>query len=155
MHLTEILQPDSIKVPLIAKGKQSALFELVDLLVETTNISAGDKLREAVWEREQTRTTGIGHGIAIPHGKIKECHQLCMAMGKTADPIDFSAIDDKPVSLIILLASPADQTGPHIQALAQISRMLTDQDFRLSLQQASSASQVYELITAQEAKAVV
>ncbi len=155
MHLTEILQADSIKVPLTAKGKQSVIFELVDLLVETTNMSAGDKLREAVWERELTRTTGIGHGIAIPHGKIKECHQPCMVMGKTADPIDFGAIDGKPVSLIILLVSPADQIGPHIQALAQISRMLTDQDFRLSLQQSSSASQVYELITAQEAKAVI
>ena len=155
MRLTEILQPDCVKVPLAANTKQAAIYELVDLLADVADISDPDQLRKAVWQREMTRTTGIGHGIAIPHGKVVGCSQICMAVGKPASPIDFSSIDGEPVELIILMASPVDQTGPHIQLLAQISRMLTDEDFRGSIRSAEAAQAVYDLIAQQEAKAAV
>lgn len=151
MRLTEILNPQCVKVPLSATGKEQAIYELVDILANTLEIADVTELREVVWRREQTRTTGIGHGIAIPHGKASGCTQLCMAVGKTGQPIDFGAIDGKPVELIILLASPIDQTGPHIQVLAQISRMLTDGDFLSAVKQAESSRQLYELIAQQEA----
>lgn len=146
MRLTDILQPGCIKVPLTASSKQEAIYELAELLSAQCDIAAIDELKRAVWERETTRTTGIGHGIAIPHGKIAGCPKLCMALGKPAEPIEFGAIDNKPVQLIILLASPLDQTGPHIQALARISQMLTEEPVRNAIMAAESSEAIYELI---------
>lgn len=151
MRLTEILKPACVKVPLDAADKEQALYELVDVLSEQCAIGDKQQLKDAVWQREQTRTTGIGHGIGIPHGKTDSLTQLNMAIGLPASPIEFGAIDGKPVDLIILLASPADQTGPHIQALAKISRLLTDDDFREALKQAQTAEQLYDMLAQQEA----
>jgi len=143
MHLSEILQPDFIRVPLAATSKQDVIFELVDLLADKVGLSDPQALRDAVWSREMTRTTGIGHGLAIPHGKLTGLEGLCMAMGVTREPIEFGAIDGRPVELVMLLASPVDQTGPHIQALAQISKVMTDAAFRNRLKRAGSAEALY------------
>ncbi|MEM9414478.1 MAG: PTS sugar transporter subunit IIA [Planctomycetota bacterium] len=151
MRLTEILKPTCVKVPLDAADKENALYELVDVLAKQCDIPDAQALKDAVWQREQTRTTGIGHGIGIPHGKTDGLTQLNMAIGLPASPLEFGAIDGKPVELIILLASPADQTGPHIQALAKISRLLTDDDFREAIKQAESAEQLYDMLAQQEA----
>lgn len=152
MRLSEILQTPCIKVPLVSTDKQAALFELVDLLGSTGAVSEVQQLKDAVWQREQTRTTGIGHGIGIPHGKTNCLHELHMAIGIPASPIEFGAIDGKPVELIILLASPTDQTGPHIQALAKISRLLTDDTFREAVKKAQSAEALYEMLIQHEAQ---
>ncbi|NBC10315.1 MAG: PTS transporter subunit EIIA [Planctomycetes bacterium] len=153
MRLTDILQPDCIKVPLASHDKQAAIFELADLLCEHTPIEDPDELKDAIWQREMTRTTGIGHGIAIPHGKCDGVDKLRMAIGvigSGVEGIDFGSIDKKPVDLIILLASPTDQTGPHIQALAKISRMLTDAVIRRNLKDAPDAQTLYDLISQHE-----
>ena len=152
MRLSEILRTDCIKVPLVSTDKQAALFELVDLMGTAGAVAEVQQLKDAVWQREQTRTTGIGHGIGIPHGKTGCLHELHMAIGLPAQPIEFGAIDGKPVELIILLASPADQTGPHIQALAKISRILTDDVFREAVKKAESAEQLYEMLIQHEAE---
>lgn len=146
MRLIEILQPDCIKVPLESHEKQAAIYELVELLAEKVGIDDVDELKQAVWQRESTRTTGIGHGVGIPHGKCKGAKKLQMAVGIAEKPIDFGAIDGKPVELILLLASPMDQTGPHIQALAQISRMLTDEALRGRIKTAHDPDQLYHVI---------
>lgn len=146
MRLTDIIQSGSVKVPLEAASKQEAIFELVDVLADQSDIMDRQELKNAVWQREMTRTTGIGHGIAIPHGKCQGCDRLSMAIGRLATPIDFKAIDGKPVELIILLASPLDQTGPHIQALARISRILTDDKARSLISQAATSQSLYELL---------
>jgi mannitol/fructose-specific phosphotransferase system IIA component (Ntr-type) len=155
MRLTDILQPDCVKVPLEAQEKQQAIYELADLLAAKTGITAVEDLKRAVWQRENTRTTGIGHGIGIPHGKCGGCDRLRMAVGIPREPIEFGAIDDKPVTLIILLASPLDQTGPHIQALAKISRMLTDEQLRGALKRATTAEELYQQIVEYETHAAV
>lgn len=146
MRLTDILKPDCVKVPLQATDKQSAINELADLLTAQCGLSCNEDLRTAIWQREQTRTTGIGHGIGIPHGKCAGVDELRMAIGKADTPIEFGAIDGKPVTLILLLASPQDQTGPHIQALARISRLLTDEQFRADLLACDDAASMYDLI---------
>ena len=146
MRLTEILHPGCVKIPLDATEKQEAIFELVDLICQRAGIRSSDQLRAAVWQREMTRTTGIGHGIAIPHGKHTDCSELCLAIGKPAEPIDFDSVDGRPVDLIFLLTSPQNQTGPHVQALAQISRLWTDSDLRASLNGAKSADELYQRI---------
>jgi mannitol/fructose-specific phosphotransferase system IIA component (Ntr-type) len=152
MRLTEILDPACIKVPLASTGKQDALFELVELLGGCGAVTEVQQLKDAVWQRELTRTTGIGHGIGIPHGKTGCLDALHMAIGLPPAPIEFGAIDGKPVELIILLASPSDQTGPHIQALAKISRMLTDEAFRVAVKKAESAEQLYDMLIQHEAQ---
>jgi len=152
MRLTDILSPGCVKVPLDAKTKQAAIFELVDLMAEQAGIGAPDELKKAVWQREQTRTTGIGHGIAIPHGKAAGCSELRMAVGVAPTPIEFEAIDRKPVSVILLLTSPIDETGPHIQALARISRMLTDDGLRSRVRESPDAETLYQLIADHEAQ---
>src|SRR5579859_4821771 len=111
MRLTDILKPQNIKVPLAAKTKNEAIGELVNLLAANSEISDAKKVLDAVLEREATRTTGIGNGLAIPHGKCNGVDHLVMAIGRPATPIDFQSIDGRPVNLIWLLASPPDQTG--------------------------------------------
>jgi len=150
MILTQILQPTCVKVPLESKDKNSAITKLVDLLDTNGLLLDRDAALEAVLEREQTKSTGIGSGIAIPHGKCKAVKELVMAIGIAHKPIDFASVDGKPVTIVILLVSPTDQTGPHIQALARISRLMLDEQFRQSLEKASSAEELYELLNNKE-----
>lgn len=150
MTLTQILQLSCVKVPLEGKDKKSIITELVDLLDQCGSLLDRNAALEAVFMREQTRSTGIGSGIAIPHGKCKAVKELIMALGIAADPVDFESVDGKPVTIVILLVSPVDQTGPHIQALARISRLMLDEGFKQSLENAESADQVYELLGEKE-----
>ena len=147
MNLTKILRPTCTKVPLESKDKQSIIVELVDLLNDNGLLLDRDAVLEAVQMREQTRSTGIGSGIAIPHGKCKAVKELVMALGIAKEPVDFDSVDQKPVSIIILLVSPSNQTGPHIQALAKISRLMLDEQFKQALQDAASPEDVYELLS--------
>jgi len=103
MRLTEILKPQDIKIPLEAKTKTDAIAELVNLLAANGEVADPKKVLEAVLDREATRTTGIGNGLAIPHGKCPGVGNLVMAIGKAGTPIDFQAIDGRPVTLIWLL----------------------------------------------------
>lgn len=155
MRLTDILQPACVKVPLEARTKEQAIYELVDLLSRQAGIAEPELLKQAIWERESTRTTGIGHGIAIPHGKSENVDALRMAVGRAPEPLEFGAIDNNPVDLIFLVTSPTDQTGPHIQALGKVSRMLIDAEVRTALRQAATADDLYQQIAQHEAEAPV
>ena len=152
MILTQILQPTCIKLPLEGKDKQTVITELVDLLDDNGLLADRDVTLDAVLARERTRSTGIGSGIAIPHGKCKAVKELVMAVGITDTPVEFESVDGKPVAIILLLVSPADQTGSHIQALARISRLMLDEEFKHQLETASSAEQAYELLSSKESE---
>lgn len=150
MNLLDILTPECIKAPLAGEDKKSVIDELVDLLAAARKVNEPAILKEAVWTREQTRTTGIGHGLAIPHGKSAGMTSLAMAIGKPREPMDFHAIDGQPVRLVVLLASPPDRTSDHIQALARISRLMTMDEFRGRIYAAETSSEIYELLKSQE-----
>ena len=150
MRLTEILKPQNIKLPLEATTKSEAIGELVTLLAGNAEVTDAKKVLDAVLERESTRTTGIGNGLAIPHGKCTGTDHLVMAIGRPKTPIDFQAIDGRPVNLIWLLTSPPDKTGPHIHALARISRLMTIDKFRQALAEAKTAQEIYDAIVKQE-----
>ncbi|UCG49506.1 MAG: PTS sugar transporter subunit IIA [Phycisphaerales bacterium] len=150
MTLTKILQPNCVKVPVESKDKQAVITELVDLLDANGLLLDRNAALEAVLTREKTRSTGTGEGIAIPHGKCKAVKELVMAIGIARNPIDFESVDGKPVTILILLVSPSDQTGPHIQALARISRLMLDEEFRHRLENAESAHDVYTLLGERE-----
>ena len=152
MILTQILQPDCIKVPVESRDKEAVITELVDLLDASGLLLDRNEVLEAVLTRERTQSTGTGAGIAIPHGKCNAVKELVMAIGIAHEPIEYNSIDGKPVTILILLVSPADQTGPHIQALATISRLMLNEEFRQQLEKVTSADEVYELLNNQENK---
>ena len=152
MNLTKILHSNCVRSPLKGKDKESVIVELVDALNDEGLLLDRDVVLDAVLVREQTRSTGIGSGIAIPHGKCKAVKELVMAMGISAEGVDFDSVDGKPVTIIVLIASPVDQTGPHIQALARISRLMLDENFKQSLEKCTNPEDVYELISNKEAE---
>ncbi len=150
MILTQILLPDCIKVPVENRDKEAVITELVDLLDAKGLLLNRDVALEAVLTRERTQSTGTGVGIAIPHGKCNAVKELVIAIGIAHEPIEFNSIDGKPVTILILLVSPANQTGPHIQALATISRLMLNEEFRQQLEKATSSDEAYELLNNQE-----
>ncbi len=150
MVLTQILQSSCVRVPLASTNKDAAITELINLLDENQLLGNRQVALDAVFTREKTRSTGIGSGIAIPHGKCNAVKGLVMALGVAKEPIEFRSIDNKPVTIVILLISPLDQTGPHIQALARISRLMLDGTFKAALEQAPSAEAAYKLISEHE-----
>jgi fructose-specific phosphotransferase system IIA component len=152
MNLLDILSPDCIRSPLAGTSKRAVIDELVAALAGAGKVADPKTLADAVWTREQTRTTGIGHGLAIPHGKCAGVGGILMAIGKPAQPIEFGAIDGKPVRLIVMLASSPDRNNDHIQALARVTRIMMIADLRERIYGASSAPELFELIKEQESR---
>ena len=130
---------------MIATEKRAVIDELVDLLADANLITDPDTLKQVVWEREQQRSTGIGEGLAIPHGKSNCSTELVMAIGRPEKPIDFQSVDGEPVQLVVLLASPPDKTSDHIQALGKISRLMSNPKFRARAYAAETAEELYQL----------
>ena len=144
MNITDILSPKAVKVPLASVGKKAVIDELVDLLDEIGLIQDPDAIKKIVWDREQQRSTGIGDGLAIPHGKANTA-SLVLAIGRPNEPIDFDSLDGQKVELVVLLISPLDRTADHIQALGKISRMMSDPKFRDTAYKATEAETLYQL----------
>jgi len=154
MNLIDLLSIDHIKAPLEHTDKKSVIEELVELFrsdfEEAGRVADLAALKQAVWQREQTRTTGIGEGLAIPHGRSDVLNRLLLAIGRPAEPIDFDSIDRRPVRLVILLVSPPDRTSEHIQALGRISRLMQMRSFREAVYSATSGDEILELFAKHE-----
>ena len=146
MNIAELLDPSCILVPLEAANPTGAITELVDALASAGKITDRDSVLEAILAREQTRSTGIGEGLAVPHGKSRGCPKLTLAVGKPTTPVDFASKDGKPCEIVFLLASPMDEMGPHIQALARISRIWLTASFRDAARTAQSAQDLHNII---------
>jgi mannitol/fructose-specific phosphotransferase system IIA component (Ntr-type) len=145
MRITDILSLNAVKVPLASVDKRAIIDELVDTLTTAGLCSDADGVKRAVWERESQRSTGIGEGLAIPHGKCGGTQGLVLAMGKPAQPIEFGSIDKKPVQLVILLVSPPEKKDEHIQALGKISKIMTSPEFRHKAYSATTPLELYQL----------
>jgi len=145
MNLIDLIQEPTIRVPLQSSNKQAAIGELVDVLADADCICDAETIKKVVWERELQRTTGIGEGLAIPHGRSAELQKMVMAMGIPPSPIDFASPDKRPVELVILLVSPTDNTSEHIQALGRLSRLMVDRTFREAAYNADNASTLFDM----------
>ena len=143
MEISKLITLDRVRVPLNAAEKNDVITELVDIIAETGGLNDRNAVLNSVLKREAERTTGIGYGLAIPHGKSDGCKKLVMAAGKPAQPVDFQSLDRRPVTFVVLLISPPDQTGPHIQALAKISRLMNIEEFRVAIDKAASAEELH------------
>ena len=130
MLLTDLLTIDCIRIPLQASTKADVLRELVEVVMDGAPAQDRDLVLKAVQEREAVLSTGIGYGVAIPHGKSGLVPRLRMAAGRTRVPLDFDALDGEPVQLFFLLVGPEAAAGPHIKALSRISRLVRREDIR-------------------------
>ncbi len=150
MKITEFLDVKGIHLDLRASEKQDILKELVDVLAEVKDIGDKKLILKALLERESLGSTGIGQGIAIPHGKTDKVKELISVLAISKQGVNFEALDGEPVYIFFLLVAPKDAAGPHLKALAQISRMLRDTYFCDLLRRCESAEQVYDLIRKEE-----
>jgi mannitol/fructose-specific phosphotransferase system IIA component (Ntr-type) len=149
--LTELLTVDRVKVPLGSRTKNDVLRELVELAATRRNTGAVESMLAAVHEREQVLSTGIGGGVAIPHGKTPHIDQLVLAAGLAPNAIDFDALDGQPVQLFFLLVGPESASGAHVKALSRISRLLRRDRLRTDLLAASSSEAFLDVIRRSEA----
>src|SRR5690606_4000584 len=148
--LTDIITLERSKIPLESTTKDELLEELVELVARSDGVADVADVLRAVREREAVLSTGIGYGVAIPHGKSPALHELRMAAGVTAEPVDFDALDGQPVRLFFLLVGPETAAGPHIKALSRISRLVRREDVRERLLAARSAGEFLQALEGAE-----
>jgi fructose-specific phosphotransferase system IIA component len=151
VQLADLLTIDRIRIPFESASKDELLRELVTVLAESDGIADRDVVLQAVRDREAILSTGIGHGVAIPHGKSAAVPELRMAAGRTSAPVDFDALDGQPVQLVFLLVGPESAAGPHIKALSRISRVVRREDVRERLIRADSAREFLDALREAEA----
>ena len=148
MEISDFLSPDAVIPNLKVTSKKQALQELSRRIAELT----GQEEREVfnvIQERERLGTTGVGNGIAIPHGKLPELDRLYGMFARLERPIDFDAIDERPVDLIFLLLAPESAGANHLKALARVSRLLRDHTICEKLRGSDTADALFALLTEQ------
>ncbi len=149
MNIMGFLDEHAVSADLKAQqAKEDVIRELVELLVNAESIKAKDvnKLVQILMKRESLGSTGIGQGVAIPHGKSDCVTKLVAAFGVSRAGMNFDSLDGEPVSLFFLLVAPEDSAGPHLKALARISRLLKDKHFRNSLRAARDEKTLARII---------
>lgn len=149
--LSDLLSRTRVKIPLESTSKEALLRELVEVLEGDRCVEDSESVLRVVQEREAVLSTGIGNGVAIPHGKSGACSRLSIAAGVSAEPVDFDALDDQPVRLVFLLVGPESAGGEHIKALSRIARLVRQPELRQRLIDASDSTQFLETLRAAEA----
>lgn len=150
MDISDLILPESVVANLRATSKKQALQELAKKAAEITG-QPERALFEVLMERERLGTTGVGHGIGIPHGKLPELDRLYGLFARLETPIDFDAIDDQPVDLIFVLLAPETAGADHLKALARVSRLFRDRAICEKLRGTDSAEAIYALLTQSQA----
>ncbi|MGQ0814955.1 MAG: PTS sugar transporter subunit IIA [Gemmatimonadota bacterium] len=148
--MTDLLTIDRIRIPLEASTKEGVLRELVRVITQD-GVDEPEEVLRAVREREAVLSTGIGNGVAIPHGKSSLVPDLVMAAGRTAAPVEFDSLDGQPVQLLFMLVGPETAAGPHIKALSRISRLIRKDSVREQLINAKTAEEFYQGLKEAEA----
>jgi mannitol/fructose-specific phosphotransferase system IIA component (Ntr-type) len=149
--LSRLLAPDRVRIPLRSRDKADLIAELAELIAEVSGVPASaDRIRAAVEEREAVLSTGIGGGIAIPHGKTGAVDGLVMVAGVTSQPIDFEALDGQPVRLLLMLVGPESAAGLHVKTLSRISRLLRHDAVKKALVAAESPDEFLAVVRAAE-----
>lgn len=151
MRLADVLTPSRIRIPLQAKNKEGILRELVELMLASNGGgSFTEEVLAAVLERERQFPTGIGYGVAVPHGKTPAVASLQVVAGTTASPVPYETLDGEPVRLFFLLAAPESQAGAHVKVLSRISRLVRREPVRARLLQARTAEEFHRSLAEAE-----
>ena len=147
MALVDMIRPEVVKVSLVSTTKAEVIRELVELLRDAGKISDVETVYDALMKRESLGSTGLEQGIAVPHAKTTAVNALTVALGISPKGIEFEAIDGNPSKLFFLLLAPPDQSGPHIEALADIARITKSQAFCRTVIGSTSPAEVVELFS--------
>ena len=153
MKILDVLDKRLIVPEIASRTKEGVLREMVHSLAQVEKQVHEDRLMDILLERESMGSTGIGEGVAIPHGKSKEVDKILASFGRSLPGVDFQSPDGKPTHLFFLLIAPENSTGMHLKILAQISRLMRDPAFRKSLMKAPSAEEIYTIFSEAEEKA--
>ncbi len=146
MTLNDLISPDAVVSPLKAASKKQAIQTLATRAAELTGFEARD-IFDTLLERERLGSTGIGRGVAIPHGRMAGLDRLFGLFARLDKPVEFDASDDQPVDLIVLLLAPEGSGADHLKALAHIARLLRDDDAATRLRSTRDPHEVYEVLT--------
>ena len=154
MKITDFLRERAVTIELAAMNKEGVIRELVHLLVKAGEIKPAEEeqLVPILLAREALGSTGIGQGVGIPHGKSNCVRELVGAFGLSRKGVNFDSLDGEPVHIFFLLVAPEDSAGPHLKALARISRLLKDRFFRESLKEAKDEKQVLKILQQEDQK---
>lgn len=152
MKIVDFVRPELIVAELHAHDKSEVIKELANHLAG--NVSGVDReaLARVLLERERLASTAIGEGVAIPHGKLDAVGKLVACVGRAVGGVDFDSMDGRPTHLFFVLVAPENSTGVHLKALARISRLFKDPEFRTRLMQAKDAPEIYRVIADEDAK---
>ena len=146
MKILDILAKDSIVPELKGRTKKQVLEELIDAVKQNKPNIDQDLLMKVLLERERLGSTGIGEGIAIPHGKLRDIDDLVLSFGRSSEGIDFESMDGKPVHLFFLLVAPETCAGIHLRALAKIARLLKNGTVRKKLAKVDKREDIFSII---------
>jgi PTS system nitrogen regulatory IIA component len=146
MNLKMILTKETINLHLKGTNKQEIINELLDILAAANKIQDRQAAYTAVMEREQKMSTGMKHGIAIPHGKSATITDLVACIGISDNPVDFDSLDHEPCRIFIMTLSPMEKTGPHLQFLAEISLLFKSSEKRAEILKASSGEDILKIL---------
>ncbi|MGB6411655.1 MAG: PTS sugar transporter subunit IIA [Deltaproteobacteria bacterium] len=151
MRIQDIVSPEAIVDDLRADSKEGVLRELSEVIAKIVPKLSADSLTAILMERESLGSTGIGDGVAIPHGKVGGIEHLVAAFGRSRNGVLFDSLDGKPAHLFFLIVAPEYSAGMHLKALARISRLLKDERFRRSLLDAEDADELQRILREEEA----
>ena len=147
MNLKKVLSPDTVWVDLKADTKEGIIEEMIDRLMAAGRIKDREGALKAVLDREDKMSTGMQNGVAIPHGKSECIKSLVAAIGLNKAGVNFDSMDGSPCTIFIMTLSPANRTGPHIQFLAEVSRLINQPAERERLLAAKTHAEIYEILT--------
>lgn len=146
MSIADLLPEELIADNLKGKNKYEVIEELLDLLVKSGKIDERETALKDLFEREQYLSTGLEHGLAVPHAKTSAAPELMVSFGLSREGLDFDSLDGKPAHFIFLVLSPRDTSGPHIKTLAQITRNFREGEIGKKLIEAQSRHEIAEII---------
>ena len=150
MKIADLLDIKAISTELTANNKVEVLAEMVDLLRRVQPDLDATELLAVLIDREELGSTGIGDGVAIPHGKLKGLDRLLMAFGRKKDGIDFDSMDNRPAHLFFLLLAPESEATLHLKALARISKLLRKEDVRRQLLDAPDPASLLRILSQED-----
>ena len=148
----QLLAPETVRIGLAGSTKEAVINQLIDVLAGHSSISSLEAVREAVFDREDVMSTGVGKMLGLPHAKTPAATETVAAFATTDEPVDFGAIDDEPVRLLFLLVGPESDKSRHIKILGRISRLISRDSLREKLLDVETAQEVIDLIKDSEAQ---
>ena len=147
MNLKSVLTADTVSLNLKGSTKEEIINELLDILVNAGKIPDRVAAYDAIMDREYKMSTGMKHGIAIPHGKTGSIQDLVACIGVSEKPVDFDSLDHEPCRIFIMTLSPVEKTGPHLQFLAEISLLFKSSEKRRDMLNSKSAEEIIKILT--------